>query len=280
VRARWRGMLDFPAVLLCRVLAFALTTPGVAIIAPVARAWLSVIYSSDSWEDQVLEVPRTLRSALLPRLVSLWSSAREIKTGTAGSAVRKAFFWTWCRDAAHHLTPRALLAKQDEPHRSFIATRPVGVANRAVAVVTGYMPGFEIGITNADDIDSLLACQLAGWPQGDHDVSFLRFRVEDPNFNSLHDVGLLLNGVDLTDDPAVELPDACGGEIDTETRCILRIEWDRSEFGLSINGKNLARYNVEDITVFAHDTAFLAVCFDDDVGFDSFELCPAPRVRG
>ena len=47
-------MLDFPAVLLCRVLTFALTTTGVAITAPVARAWQSVIYSSDSWEDQVL----------------------------------------------------------------------------------------------------------------------------------------------------------------------------------------------------------------------------------
>jgi hypothetical protein len=142
------------------------------------------------------------------------------------------------------------------------------------------MPGFEIGITNTDDINSLLACQLAGGPQGNQDVSFLRFRIEDPNFKSLRDVGLLLNGEDATTDPAVLLPDACCGEIDTETRCILRIEWNGSEFGLSINGITLATYDVEDITVFAHNSAFLAVVVDDDVGFDSFKLCPAPRVRG
>ena len=140
------------------------------------------------------------------------------------------------------------------------------------------MPGFEIGITNATDIESFLACQQAGWPLRNLDPGYLRFRVEDSNFDSLRDVGLLLNDLELTDDPAMQLPAACIGEFDTETRCWLQIERTHSKLALIISNETLARYDVHDITVFAPETTFLAVRFDDDVGFDHFELCPAPRI--
>ena len=254
----------YPLVLIFQ---FALTADGVAAIGSVNRIWHQHSFSTSSWLDQRIDASIHLRQAYLPRLVMLWSRARTIN-------------WTWHRHLFSNITkPTGLLADRNELHRCFIATWPVKYAKEATVVVTGYMPGFEVGVTNTNSVEKLLLCRQACLSSAHWRFRFLRFRVEDPMHEPLQDVGLLLNGNKLTEDSAIEIPDTCQGYVDTVTQFKIEIHWTPVDFELLIDDESMADYDISDIEPLNSESAYLAFYFDDYVGFDKFELLPVPHVR-
>ena len=246
---------------------FALTADGVAAIGSVNHIWHHHSFATNSWKDQLIEASTQLRQTHLPRLVMLWSRARTIN-------------WTWRRPMVDGTSPNELLAERNEIHRCFIATWPVIHAKAATVVVTGYMPGFEVGVTNTSSVEKLILCRQAGLSSGLNRLRFLRFRVEDPMHEPLQDVGLLLNSHTLTEDSAIEIPDSCQGNIDTVTQFKIEIHWTPVDFELFIDNESMGDYDIGDIATFTPESTYLAFYFDDDVGFDTFELLPVPHVPG